>query len=57
MYCDGSITIMWSLNAFINDFSQVCQVNRVRPVHSLKVFQLSSDVNCHPPYPTVLQII
>jgi len=21
---------------------------RVRPVHSLKAFQLSSDVNCHP---------
>jgi len=20
MYCDGSITIMWSLNIFINDF-------------------------------------
>jgi len=27
---------------------QFCQVISIRPVHSLKVFQLSSDVNCHP---------
>jgi len=24
------------------------RLTRVRPVHSLKVFQLSSNVNCHP---------
>jgi len=48
-YCDGSITITWSLNIFINYFTspncwlvskkQFCQVFRVRPVHSLKVLQ------------------
>jgi len=58
MYCDGSTTIMWSVNIFIKDFTLPCrrvkkqfrQVIKVRPVglHSLKVFQLSSDVNCHP---------
>jgi len=26
---------------------QSSQVIRVRPVHNLKVFQLSSDFNCH----------
>jgi len=54
MYCNGStsITIMWSLNVFINDFTlaclqvkKFCQVNRVRPAHSLKVLQVSPDVN------------
>jgi len=25
MYCDGSITIMWSLNVFINDFPLPCR--------------------------------
>jgi len=25
-----------------------CQVIKVRPVHILEVFQLSSNVNCHP---------
>jgi len=48
MYCNGStsITIMWSLNVFINDFTspclrvqKFCQVIRVRPAHSLKVLQ------------------
>jgi len=53
MYCDGSITIMCSLNVFIIDFAlpclrvkKFCQVFRVRPAHSLKVLQLSLDVNC-----------
>jgi len=45
MRFDGSITIMWSLNVFINDFAlpcwrvkkkQFCQVIRVRPAHNLK---------------------
>jgi len=27
---------------------QFCQAIRVRPAHSLKVFQLSTDVNWHP---------
>ena len=56
MYCGGSITIMWSLNVFIRDFALPCrrvtnqssQLKTVKPVNSLKVFQLSSDVNCHP---------
>jgi len=47
---------MWSLNVFIYDFTLPCrqvktnsfvQVIRIRPVHSLKVFQHSLDVNCH----------
>jgi len=25
MYCDGSITILWSLNVFINDFPLPCR--------------------------------
>jgi len=25
MYCNGSITIMWSLNIFINDFPLPCR--------------------------------
>jgi len=25
MYCDGSITVMWSLNVFINDFPLPCR--------------------------------
>jgi len=46
MYCDGSITIMWGLNVFINDFPLPCQQvknhsfqdNRPRPaVHKLSV--------------------
>jgi len=54
MYFNGftSITIMWSLNVFTNDFTLPClrlkkffQVIRVRPAHSLKVLQLSPDVN------------
>jgi len=24
MYCDGSVTVMWSLNVFINDFPSPC---------------------------------
>jgi len=49
MYCDGSITIRWSLDVFINDFpltwrrvkNQSYQVMRVRPApaaHLIKVF-------------------
>jgi len=57
MYCDGSITIMWSLNVFINDFplpcrranNQSCQDIRLRPARLLNsVFQPLSDVNYHP---------
>jgi len=47
-----SITIIWSLNVFISDFTlsclrvkKFCQVIRVRPAPSWKVLQLSSDVN------------
>jgi len=47
MYCDSSITIMWSLNVFINNFpltclivKKFCQAIRVRPAHKLKVLQL-----------------
>ena len=44
IHCAGSITIMWSVKVFINDFAltcrrenkQSCQVITVRPVHSLK---------------------
>jgi len=25
LFCDGSITIMWSLNAFSNDFPLICR--------------------------------
>jgi len=44
-------------NVFINDFTYLAveqkkffQVGliRVRPMHNLKMLQLSSDVNCHP---------
>jgi len=44
MYCDGSTTVMWSLNVFINDFPLPCrrvknqsfQDIRLRPaVHKL----------------------
>jgi len=58
MHYDDSTTIMWSVNVLIKDFTLPCrrikiqfrQVIEVRPagLHSLKVFQLSSDVNCHP---------
>jgi len=46
MHCDGSITIMWSLNVFINDFPLPCrrvknqyfQDTRLRPaVHKPSV--------------------
>jgi len=46
MYCDGSITIMWSLNVFTNDIPLPCrqvknlyfQDIRLRPaVHKLNV--------------------
>jgi len=59
MYCNGSTTIMWSISVFIKYFTlglpcrrvkkQFRQVIKVRHVslHSLKVFQLLSDVNCH----------
>jgi len=60
MYCDGSITIMWSLNVFINDFPLPCrrvknqsfQDVRLRPaVHKLSV---STFIWCYLlPYPTV----
>ena len=58
--CDGLFTIIWNLSIFINDFKylterkekQFCQVGLVRSVvrsvHSLKVLQLSSEVNCYP---------
>jgi len=44
LHCDCLITIMWSVNAFINDFTLTCrrkknslgQVIAIRPVHSLK---------------------
>jgi len=29
MYCDGSITIMWSLNVFIIDFLLPCRQNKI----------------------------
>ena len=56
MYCDGSITIMWSLNVFINDspyFAGEYKINLFKILDSdllfiSSVFQLSSDVNCHP---------
>jgi len=53
--CDGSIAIIWSLEGFIplpcwRVKNLFCQVIRILPVHSLKVFQLSSDVNCNPPW-------
>ena len=46
------MTIMWNRNGFIPlPFRRVkksfFQVIRFRPVHSLKVCKLSSDVNCH----------
>ena len=52
--CACSFTILWSINVFINDFTpclrvkKFCQIIRVRVAHSLKISQLSSDVNCHP---------
>jgi len=59
MYCDGSITIMWSLNVFIVfiiDFPLPCRQYKIYIFKILdsdmlflsSVFQLSSDVNCHP---------
>jgi len=50
MYCDGSITIMWSLNIFINDFPLICRQVKNQSFQDIirSVFQLSSDVNCHP---------
>jgi len=43
---------MWNIKVFINDFTlsflrvkKFCQVIRVRAAHSLKVLQLSPDVN------------
>jgi len=56
MYCDGSITIMWSFNVFINDFPLPCRQVKISLFEILNsdllyissVFQHSSDVNCHP---------
>jgi len=57
LHCDGLITIiMWSVDIFINDFTSTFRREKnsfnhavtIRPVHSLKVLQLSSDVNWHP---------
>jgi len=46
---------MLSLTVFINEFiltyrreKSLSRVITIRPVHSLKVLQLSSNVNCHP---------
>jgi len=55
MYCGssigGSITVMWNPNHFINDFT--LPYLRVKTflssTHSLKVLQLSPDVNCQLP--------
>jgi len=51
MYFDGSITIMWSLNIFINDFPLPCRRVKISLFKILdsdllfisSVFQLSSD--------------
>jgi len=56
MYRDGSIAIMWSLYVSINDFPLPCcrvknqsfQDIRLDLLFIRSVFQLSSDVNCHP---------
>ena len=56
LYCDGSITIMWSFDNFLNDFYLPCRRIKISLVKTLdpdllfisSVFQLSSDVNCHP---------
>jgi len=56
VYYGGSITIMWSLNDFLNDFCLPCRLVKISLVKTLdsdllfisSVFQLSSDVNCHP---------
>jgi len=56
MYCDGSITIMCSLNIFINNFLLPCRQVKISLFEILdsdllfisSVFQPSSDVNCHP---------
>jgi len=56
MYCDSSITIMWSLNVFINDFPLPCWRENVSLFKILgsdllfisSVFQLLSDINGHP---------
>ena len=53
VYCGGSITIMWSLNIFINDFYLPCRRVKISFVKTLdfdllfisSVFQLSSDIN------------
>jgi len=42
MYCDGSITIMWSLKVFINDFPLPCR--RVKNQH-LQDIKLRSVVH------------
>jgi len=66
MHCNGStsITIMWNLNVFINDSTlcclrvkKFCQVIRVLPAHSLKVLQLSHDVNASFLFYTKFEII
>jgi len=61
MYCDGSITIMWTFNVFINYFPVPCRRVKISLFKILdsdllfvsSVFQLSSDVSCHP----ILQLI
>jgi len=50
------ITIMLSVTVVINDFiltvrrekKSMGQAITIQPLHSLKVLQLSSNVNCHP---------
>jgi len=59
VYCGSSITIMWTLNVFINDFYLPCQGVKISLVKTLNsdllfissVFELSSDVNCYPIQP------
>jgi len=60
MYCDGSITIMWSLNIFINDFPLPCQQVKnqsfqdIRPRTAVHNLSVSTFIWCWlPPYPTV----
>jgi len=48
-----AITSTWMVSSMISitlpaSEKQFCQAIRVRPAHSLKVFQLSTDVNWHP---------
>ena len=61
LHCDGLITIIiTSANVFINDLTLTCPREKkqfgpsnlitIRPVHSLKVLQLSPDVDYHPTY-------